>query len=80
MASRWCRPRPTTTERFCDAVRIALEKDPLVDAGRIQVGAHRSVVTLGGVVPSEPEREMAEQDAWCVFGVDDVVNRIAVGA
>ena len=73
-------PEADDDGEICDAVRIALEKDPLVDAGRIQVGAHRSVVTLGGVVPSEPEREMAEQDAWCVFGVDDVVNRIAVGA
>lgn len=73
-------PEPDDDGEVCDAVRIALEKDPLVEAGRIQVGAHRSVVTLGGVVPSEPEREMAEQDAWCVFGVDEVVNRIAVGA
>jgi osmotically-inducible protein OsmY len=73
-------PEPDDDGEICDAVRVALEKDPLVDAGRIQVGARRSVVTLGGVVPSEPEREMAEQDAWCVFGVDEVVNRIAVGA
>lgn len=73
-------PEPDDDGEICDAVRTALEKDPLVNAGRIQVGARRSVVTLGGVVPSEPEREMAEQDAWCVFGVDEVVNRIAVGA
>jgi osmotically-inducible protein OsmY len=73
-------PEADDDGEICDAVRLALERDPLVDAGSIQVGAHRSVVTLGGVVPSEPEREMAEQDAWCVFGVNEVVNRIEVGA
>jgi osmotically-inducible protein OsmY len=30
------------------------------------------------VVGSEAERRRAENDAWCVFGVDDVVNRIEV--
>ena len=73
-------PEADDDGEICDAVRLALEKDPLVDAGGIRVGAHRSVVTLGGVVPSEPEREIAEQDAWRVFGVNEVVNRIEVGA
>jgi osmotically-inducible protein OsmY len=29
-------------------------------------------------VPKESEREMAEHDAWYVFGVDGVENRIEV--
>ena len=61
-----------------DAVRIALEKDPFVNAEQIRVSAHDSVVTLTGLVPTESEREMAEFDAWYVFGVDKVVNQITV--
>ena len=63
-----------------DAVRIALEKDPFVAAEQIRVGARGSVVTLTGLVPTESEREMAEFDAWYVFGVDKVVNQIVVRA
>jgi malonate-semialdehyde dehydrogenase (acetylating) / methylmalonate-semialdehyde dehydrogenase len=36
--------------------------------------------TLDGLLPSESERDMAESDAWYVLGVDNVINRIAVGA
>jgi osmotically-inducible protein OsmY len=61
-----------------DAVRLVLEKDPFVDAGQIIVGTVDAVVTLAGLVPSESEREMAECDAWYVFGVDGVRNRIEV--
>jgi osmotically-inducible protein OsmY len=61
-----------------DAVRIALEKDPFVNAEQIRVSTHDSVVTLTGLLPTESEREMAEFDAWYVFGVDRVVNQITV--
>ncbi len=33
-------------------------------------------MTLAGILPDEARREMAEFDAWYVFGVDDVVNDI----
>ena len=62
-----------------EAVRIALEKDPFVNAGQIRVGARHHVVRLTGLVTSQAERDMAENDAWYVFGVDDVVNEIGVG-
>jgi osmotically-inducible protein OsmY len=73
-------PEADNEGEISDAVLLALEKDPLVDADQIWVGTRGAVVTLGGVVPSEPQREVAEHDAWCVFGVDEVVNRIAVRA
>lgn len=60
------------------AVRSVLEKDPFVNAGQIIVGTVDAVVTLAGLVPSESEREMAEADAWYVFGVDRVINKIEV--
>jgi osmotically-inducible protein OsmY len=62
-----------------EAVRIALEKDPLIDASQIRVGARRAVVRLTGRVSSETARDAAEWDAWYVFGVDDVINEIDVG-
>ena len=39
-----------------------------------------AVVRLTGLVPSETERDMAEFDAWYVFGVDKVINEIEVRA
>lgn len=65
-------------DEISDAVRLVLEKDPYVDADRIRIITHNFVVTLEGLVPTEGERDMAEQDAWWVFGVDRVDNRIDV--
>ncbi len=61
-----------------DAVRLALEKDPFVDASKVGVRVHDWVVTLEGLVPSESESDMAEADAWYVFGVDEVISRLEV--
>jgi osmotically-inducible protein OsmY len=63
---------------IAEAVRIILEKDPFVDAGQIRVGVRRTLVRLTGLVPTETERNAAERDAWCVFGVDNVINEIEV--
>jgi osmotically-inducible protein OsmY len=73
-------PEQDSDAAMTEAVRIALEKDPFVNADQIRVGTKDSVVTLLGLVPKESEREMAEYDAWYVFGVDKVVNRIEVRA
>ena len=66
--------------RIEEAVKIALEKDPFVDASQIRVGVRHSTVRLTGLLPSEPERDMAEKDAWYTFGVDEVQNEIKVRA
>ena len=63
-----------------EAVRIALDKDPLFDASQIRVGVRGHVVRLTGWVPSAAARDAAEWDAWYVFGVDDVVNEIETGS
>jgi osmotically-inducible protein OsmY len=73
-------PEEDSDEEISDAVRIALEKDPLVDAGQLHVTTRGALVTLDGVVASPDQREMAESDVWYVFGVDHVVNRITVRA
>jgi len=61
-----------------DALRLVLEKDPILNAEQLRVRARKAVVTIEGVVPTESERDTAEHDAWYVFGVEDVVNRINV--
>jgi osmotically-inducible protein OsmY len=65
-------------DMIAEAVRVALEKDPFVDATQVRVGVRKTVVRLDGLVPTETERESAERDAWCVLGVDKVINEIEV--
>lgn len=70
--------QPDSDEEMAKAVRIVLKKDPFVNDQRIRVVVRQRVVTLEGEAPSAPQREMAEFDAWYVFGVDKVVNRLEV--
>lgn len=70
--------QPDSDEEMAKAVRIVLKKDPFVNGERIRVAARQSVVTLEGDAPSAPQMEMAEFDAWYVFGVDKVINRLEV--
>jgi osmotically-inducible protein OsmY len=70
--------QPDSDDEMAKAVRIVLKKDPFVNEERIRVSTRQSVVTLEGDVPSMPQKEMAEFDAWYVFGVDKVVNHIEV--
>jgi osmotically-inducible protein OsmY len=60
-----------------EAVRIALDKDPFVNAAQVRVGVRNRTVRLTGALPREA-RDAAEWDAWYVFGVDDVVNEIEI--
>lgn len=71
-------PEEDDDGEITDAVRLVLEKDPLVDASQVGVSTHRSVVTLRGVVRCDVERRAAERDAWCVFGVDGVRSEMEV--
>jgi osmotically-inducible protein OsmY len=70
--------QPDSDEEMAKAVRIVLKKDPFVNEERIRVVVRRSMVTLEGDAPSAPQKEMAEFDAWYVFGIDKVVNHIEV--
>ena len=65
-------------EEIAEALMLVLESDPYVNADQIGVGAQDRVVTLKGQVLSEGERERAEQDAWCIFAVEKVVNELEV--
>jgi len=72
-------PEEDNEGEIADAVRLVLEKDPFVNVSQIRISVRNGVVTLSGYVPAEAEREMAECDAWYVFGVDEVINAIEIG-
>jgi osmotically-inducible protein OsmY len=65
-------------EEVVEALRIVLEMDPSVDADQVTAHSRDYVVTLEGFVASDEQRRRAELDAWALFGVDGVVNRIDV--
>jgi hypothetical protein len=71
-------PEEDGPDQIEEAVRVVLDRNPAVDAAQIRVGVRAKVVQLTGVVRNEPTRETAERDAWAVFGVDDVINRLEV--
>lgn len=73
-------PEVDNDDEIADALRLVLEKDPLVHADGIGIRVRDRVVTLDGAVGTREERRMAELDAWYVMGVDQVVNRIAARA
>ncbi|MBI4986400.1 MAG: BON domain-containing protein [Rhodocyclales bacterium] len=71
-------PEEDSDDEIADALRLVLESDPSVHAAQIGIDSRDRVVTLAGVVPSAGERTRAEMDAWSVFAVDKVVNRLEV--
>lgn len=71
-------PMDDSDDEVVDAVRLALEKDPFVNASQLRVSCRNYVVSLNGQVPKEKERDMAEADAWYVFRVNRVINNIIV--
>lgn len=73
-------PEDDNEDEITDAVRLVLEKDPFVNAAQIRVRTTNAIVTLAGLVATDTERAMAECDAWYVFGVDKVINALAVHA
>ncbi|MEJ2174919.1 MAG: BON domain-containing protein [bacterium] len=63
-------------DEIVDAVRLVLEMDPMLKAETIAVQCRGAVVTLEGDVRTEEGRRQAELDAWYVFGIERVVNRL----
>jgi osmotically-inducible protein OsmY len=71
-------PEEDNDDEVTEAVRMVLEKDRFVQADQIRVSTRNFIVTLDGAVRTESEKEMAEFDAWYVFGVDNVINNLEV--
>lgn len=72
------RPEPDSPELLAEAILLVMEKDPLVDRTEILVICQEGVATLSGTVGGAVARNAAENDAWVVEGVRDVVNQIEV--
>jgi osmotically-inducible protein OsmY len=68
-------------DEVADALSLVLEMDPMIPhPEQIRAVCRDYVVTLEGLVATQTEKARAEQDAWCLFAVDRVVNRLAVAA
>ena len=65
-------------EEITEALRLALEADPLLGADQIRAQCKSRVATLEGAVATEEQRRRAELDAWAISGIDKVVNRLRV--
>jgi osmotically-inducible protein OsmY len=66
-------------DELTDAIRLVLEMDPLLKhSDQVGIRSEGGVVTLAGVLARDDERHLAEMDAWSVWGVVDVRNRIEV--
>lgn len=65
-------------DEIADALGMILEIDPLIHSDQLRIGVRNSVVTLHGLLGSPEESRMAESDAWYVYGVTDVINRITI--
>lgn len=62
--------------RLLDAVCRRLTEDPWVDAADVDVSVEEGVVVLRGDVKSTVEKRRAEDLAWEVVGVVDVMNEL----
>lgn len=71
-------PEEDSDDEVVDALRLVFEKDRLVNASSIRPTASNWVVTLNGIACSDIEKEAAEDDAWYIWGVNEVVNNIKV--
>lgn len=69
-------PEEDSDDEICDAVRAALEKDHLIKSDSIRVSTRNAVVTLDGIAANQRQAEMAEADAWYIFGVDSVIDKL----
>ncbi len=61
-----------------ERVLRALHRHAELDATGITVEARDGTVTLSGTVPGFSQRRIAENAAWAVHGVGDVIDRLAV--
>lgn len=71
-------PEEDSDDEIVDALGIVFAKDRLLDSSEIQVSCRNAVIRLEGVVPTDHQKHMAEFDAWSIFGVDGVDNRLRV--
>ncbi len=59
-------PEEDNDDELADAIRLALEMDPIVDDPQVGVETASGEVTLSGVLRSNEQKHMAENDTWAV--------------
>lgn len=69
-------PEQENDGELSDAIRIVMEKDPLVHADRLAVSVREKTVTLSGFTASNEEHRLAVLDTWYVPGVHEVIDHI----
>jgi osmotically-inducible protein OsmY len=69
-------PQSDSDNLLADAVRMVLEKDPLVDAGQVRAGSAAGIVELDGMLSSEEAHHLAVRDIWAIPGVWEVDDRL----
>lgn len=67
-----------TDDMIYNDVRIKLASDQVVKGGALQVDVKQGVVTLGGAVELDKQKERAEKLARKVKGVKQVINTITI--
>ena len=70
--------KPVSDDAIYDNVRIKLASDIDVKGGALKVDVKQGVVTLGGVVETQAQKDKAAKIAKKVKGVKSVDNQIEV--
>jgi len=71
-------PQADSDAEIEEALRLVLETDPLLHPDQMRISSRNSVVTLEGHVVTDEAKKTAELDAWYLFGVDKVVNKLQI--
>ncbi len=69
---------PLNDDMITDQVRIKLANDYVVKGGALLVDVKQGVVTLGGSVEGQKQKERAEKLTKKVKGVKQVINNITL--
>lgn len=72
-------PEEDGPDQLEEAVREALDGNPLFDDTQVKAGVFGDAVRLTGLVHTADARAAAEEEAWRILGVDEVINEIEVG-
>lgn len=65
-------------DKIAETIDLAIANDPDIDEAQIRVRTSRGTLVLTGRLPCVEQRRKAEAYAWCIPGIDDVVNEIEV--
>ncbi len=68
----------SVNEKIAAEVKLALVQEPKLNAAPIDITVNQGVVTLGGFVEEESQRQQAAQAARGVQGVESVINNIQI--